>query len=269
MQKGLSNNYDPKIDASLPVSFFAAAFRFGHSLLPSTVEKWSVSHKHVCKFCNWSVMKEKRYIFHFSNSSASQRLSELFNRPFDIYQGGIADMYMSGFMNQVSQAVDDGMTEEVRHLLTQSPIFFVNSDFWFQLTNHLFPQPKQSFGTDLASLNMQRGRDHGVPSYNVYREFCGLRRARHWDDLVGSFTNETLQKYAKTYASPDDIDLWSAGISERPSLGSMVGPVFGCIIGETFKNLRYGDRFWYENGGLPNSFTLGKIFNFKKKNNIQ
>ena len=74
-------------------------------------------------------MKEKRYIFHFLNSSASQRLSELFNRPFDIYQGGIADMYMSGFMNQVSQAVDDGMTEEVRHLLTQSPIFFVNSDF--------------------------------------------------------------------------------------------------------------------------------------------
>ena len=143
------------------------------------------------------------------------------------------------------------------------------SDFWFQLTNFMFPESKQNFGTDLASLNIQRGRDHGVPSYNIYREFCGLRRARHWDDLVGSFTNETLQKYARTYASPDDIDLWSAGISERPSSRSMVGPVFGCIIGETFKNLRYGDRFWYENGGLPNSFTLGKIFNFKKKNNIQ
>lgn len=105
---------------------------------------------------------------------------------------------------------------------------------------------------------MQRGRDHGVPSYNAFREFCGLKRARSWKDLAGSFTNQTLQKYAQIYASPDDIDLWSAGISERPSPGSMVGPVFGCLIGEGFKSIRYADRFWYENGNLPNSFTVGK-----------
>ena len=154
-----------------------------------------------------------------------------------MYQGGVADRYISGFMNQVAQAADDAVTEE--------------------LTNHLFAEPLKSFGTDLASLNMQRGRDHGVPSYNAYRGFCGLRRARQWNDLAGSFTNETLQKYSRTYATPDDIDLWSGGISERPMPGSMVGPVFGCIMGETFKNLRYGDRFWFENGGWPNSFTIG------------
>ncbi len=38
----------------------------------------------------------------------------MLNRPFDLYQGGITDMYLSGFMNQVSQAVDDAMTEEVK-----------------------------------------------------------------------------------------------------------------------------------------------------------
>jgi hypothetical protein len=37
----------------------------------------------------------------------------------------------------------------------------------------------------------------------------------------------------------------------------MVGPVFGCIMGETFKNLRLGDRFWFENAGQPSSFTQG------------
>ena len=135
------------------------------------------------------------------------------------------------------------------------------SDKWIgrvnQLTNHLFAEGQNRWGADLASLNMQRGRDHGLPSYNAYRGYCGLPRARHWDDLAGVFTNDTLQRYVKIYATPDDIDLWSAGISERPSPGSMVGPVFGCIMGEAFRNLRYGDRFWYENGGWPSSFTLG------------
>ena len=126
-----------------------------------------------------------------------------------------------------------------------------------QLTNHLFAEGSNPWGADLASLNLQRGRDNGVPSYNAFRAYCGLPRARHWDDLAGVFTNDTLQRYAQTYASVNDIDLWSAGISERPMPGSMVGPVFACIMGETFRNLRYGDRFWYENGGWPSSFTLG------------
>lgn len=34
-------------------------------------------------------------------------------RPFDIYQGGVLDQYLAGFMNQVSQAVDDAVTAEV------------------------------------------------------------------------------------------------------------------------------------------------------------
>jgi len=71
--------------------------------------------------------------------------------------------------------------------------------------------------------------------------------------------------YSEVYESPDDIDLWSAGISERPQPGSMVGPVFGCIMGETFRNLRQGDRFWYEHSNHPGSFTHGKISYSKSK----
>nr|CAH0108178.1 unnamed protein product [Daphnia galeata] len=221
-RQGMLNKYNPKLEATLPTAFFAAAFRFGHSLIPNALERWSTSHKFI----------------------GSRRLSEIINKPFDVYTGNTCDEYLTGFMNQISQAVDDSVSQE--------------------LTNHLFRDETSGFGTDLASLNIQRGRDHGVPSYNAYREFCGLRRARNWNDLAGSFNNETLQKYIQTYSTPDDIDLWSAGVSERPLPGSMVGPVFGCIMGETFKNLRLGDRFWFENAGQPSSFTQDQVNEIRK-----
>lgn len=131
------------------------------------------------------------------------------------------------------------------------------------MTNHLFQATQNRYGNDLAAINMQRGRDHGLPSYNAFRQYCGLKRARNWNDLSGVFSNQTLQRYRQIYAHPDDIDFWSAGISERHVSGSIVGPVFGCILGQTFRNLRRGDRFWYENDGHPSSFSLGMTL--KKK----
>ena len=56
----------------------------------------------------------------------------------------------------------------------------------------------------------------------------------------------------------DDVDLFPAGIAERPVEGGLIGTTFACIIGRQFRDLRSGDRLWYENNGA-NRFTPGQL----------
>ena len=60
------------------------------------------------------------------------------------------------------------------------------------------------------------------------------------------------------YRSVDDIDLFPAGIAERPVPGALLGHTFLCIVGDQFARLKKGDRFFYDLGGQPHSFTEGK-----------
>ena len=61
------------------------------------------------------------------------------------------------------------------------------------------------------------------------------------------------------YSSVDDIDIYAAGIAERPMPGGVVGPTFGCIIGRQFRNIRVGDRFWHERRDQVAGFTYGEV----------
>lgn len=62
----------------------------------------------------------------------------------------------------------------------------------------------------------------------------------------------------------DDIEVWSAGISEYPNPGALLGPTFSCIIAEQFSNVRRGDRFWYENYNKDSYFTPEQLKEIRK-----
>lgn len=48
-KEGYWDGYDPKINPGIIDAFASAAFRFGHSLLPTAVERWSKAHKFIGK----------------------------------------------------------------------------------------------------------------------------------------------------------------------------------------------------------------------------
>uniref|UniRef100_A0A0K0D8A1 Animal hem peroxidase n=1 Tax=Angiostrongylus cantonensis TaxID=6313 RepID=A0A0K0D8A1_ANGCA len=122
---------------------------------------------------------------------------------------------------------------------------------------------EQLLGTSVKQASLlQRGRDHGHPSYTKYRELCGMGVATTFDHLSREILNTaTREKLQKVYGRVDRIDLWVGGLLEDPVVRGLVGPTIACIVGAQFKRTRDGDRFYYENPGV---FTRAQLSEIRK-----
>ncbi|XP_052739759.1 chorion peroxidase [Bicyclus anynana] len=118
------------------------------------------------------------------------------------------------------------------------------------------------YGLDLAAINVQRGRDYGIRSYNDYRKLVGLQPLADFHQLAPS----AARRLSSVYASPDDIDLWVGGLLEEPVEGGIIGTTFANIIADQFTKLKRGDRYYYEYGPdvNPGAFTPSQLAEIKK-----
>ena len=112
------------------------------------------------------------------------------------------------------------------------------------LRNFLFGPPGAG-GLDLASLNIQRGRDHGLADYNATRVAYGLKPVTTFVDITSD--RAIQQKLQDLYGNVDNIDLWVGGLAEDHIHGASVGATFSRIISDQFSRSRAADRFWFEN----------------------
>ncbi len=151
-------------------------------------------------------------------------LRDAFFRPSAIDEVGGIEPYLRGLASQVCQSVDPYVVDDVR--------------------NFLFGEPGEG-GFDLAALNIQRGRDHGLPGYNRVRRALGLSRRDTFAEI--SRDPEVRARLAAAYDTVDDVDLWVGGLAEDPLPGAMVGELIRQVLVRQFTALRDGDRFWYQN----------------------
>ena len=169
-------------------------------------------------------------------------LRDAFFKPAEIVDNGGIEPILRGLSTQIAQEIDPFIVDDVR--------------------NFLFGPPGAG-GFDLAALNMQRGRDHGIPGYNAVRGLVlGVDEMfTGWDDPDLNFLPGVKEAMMSVYASIDDIDLWIGGLSEVHVNGGMLGELFSAILIDQFERLRSGDRFFYLSDGMFEDFWLDMIQN--------
>ncbi|XP_037094232.1 peroxidase-like [Pollicipes pollicipes] len=152
-----------------------------------------------------------------------------------------------------------GVMAQFARALTRQKPRSVDNTFSASVHEKLFAQGAPS-GLDLIALNINRGRDHGLPTYVTALENC-LERSLdgEWSSLAPFFDPKVLQSLQSVYDSIYDIDLFIGGVAEKRKPGALVGEVFQCIIGEQFFVTRYGDRFFHDNGDMPHSLSFRQV----------
>ena len=231
--------YDEIVNAGILNEFATAAYRMGHSQLRNTLTRLNDNYGLIDEFrFRDAFFQPHRFLFNPDGTVSNDNFENLFR----------------GLLEQNSQFIDRFVSDE--------------------LTNHLF-EPRDingvqtEAGFDLASLNIQRGRDHGLRPYIDYRTYA-LTKLKQMDiPIPVPLMSETNKmKIKEVYGSINRCDLWVCGLLETrleeafpasQRTGGQLGPTFSVIIAEQLIILRDGDRFFYQNPGIFTSQQLAQI----------
>lgn len=159
-----------------------------------------------------------------NNPDTTVMIRDIFFDPIYVKTNGINDI-LFGSTQKLMQNIDGILVEDLR--------------------TFLFGPPAMSMLHDLAALNIQRARDHGIPGYNVVRAAYGLTTFSDFTDIPTSDDNKT--KLSSLYDSPDYIDPWVGAIIEDHLPGMAVGELIHAMFIEQFTRLKRGDRYYFEN----------------------
>ena len=150
------------------------------------------------------------------------QLMDAFFQPAYIQANGVDDLLLGPSL-KFMQEIDRFVVDDIR--------------------NFLFGPPTATNLLDLASLNIQRGRDHGIPGYNAVRVAYGLSAVSSFSKIADPALAAIL---TTLYVHPDHMDPWIGCIIEPHLPQSSLGQLLTAILTDQFTRMRDGDRFWYQ-----------------------
>ncbi|XP_076461680.1 salivary peroxidase/catechol oxidase-like [Babylonia areolata] len=232
--------YKKRCDATLHNVIPTAALRFGHSMVPD----------------------------YLSVNCLKVGLKDLFLRPH--YTLSSLDSVVKNSATERAMLVDQWISDDIKRTSRtwgQLKRLAQNLDGWRAnlfcgyapdgstgMMNHLLEEGEGEGrrGRDVVSVNIQRGREHGLRSYNHWREFCKL-------PLLPDFSHfQNLgEKFQAVYSHVDDVDLFPAALAEE-RVGE-VGETLTCLLSRQFEDLRFCDRFWWETKDPLIGFASDKL----------
>ena len=225
--------YNPNVNPSIENGFATAAFRFGHSMIQGRI----------------AIKDHRNDQIKGDGKGETERVSQL-------------------LMTDEKYVADSGV-DNIIYGLTQQPAEKMDAHVTQELTNFLFKEPNDNHGQDLVARNIQRGRDHTLGSYLAYRAKFSAKKEniRCFDQVPEGFNEDVWHTLSDLYRDPQDIDLFTGGLLEKPVEGSILGPTFHGMIGKylqmesvkfalycTFYGLFYCAAFFQTENTLFNSF---------------
>ena len=171
---------------------------------------------------------------------------------------------VDSFSNSIGNFDSSGGTDPLMRGLLQQPSRQADEYFTSGVINRLFGVDR-----DLISLNIQRGRDHGLPRFLVWRDFCGKFLTSQGINVespnLGIFNNSiNAMNIERMFGTLDTVDPFTGITAEAKFKGrsseSILGLTQACIFALEFNDLRAGDRFFYENPGV---FTPAQVAELK------
>lgn len=196
--------HQPWVNGRLALEFEHSLYRLGHTLLPRELQRYDGE-----------------------NPLPPLDLGESLFQAAALYQTSAdLDTVVRGFIRQPHEKVDCIVADGVRNtLIVDEP-----------------GTPGTLF--DLPAINLARGRELGLPSYNAVRQGFLLPPVVNWSD---AFDAKAAARLSSIYANPNQVDLFAGGICERRLFPwGHTGPLITLVIHRQIWDLRAADRFWYE-----------------------
>jgi len=200
------SGYKPNVRGDIANTFATAGYRIGHTMVADDIMLFTNDCQEV--------------------GPGELDLVDVFWNPQILITYGM-EPYLKGFAAHTQYETDTKINSVLRDFLFVSP----NSPV--------------RFGIDLGSLNIQRGRDHGLPNYNKVRAFYTGSPAQSFADITA---NKSLaDSLQMLYGNVNNVDLWIGILAEDHLPGKSVGKTMHEILRVQFEKLRDGDFYYYKN----------------------